>query len=123
MLEKIASGNADWIDTSACLAIGAAFSPDMKTRRALNIAWAKALPKSPAAILELEGEYGLSTVRACSMPFDQAEPEFIESYREAALRALKTVTGQVMEAEREDCEKHLRKAYERFKAGRKNRKK
>jgi len=114
-LEKIVSGDPKWIDASACLSIGAAFNPDIETLHSLHIAWAKALSKSPWEILGLEGEYGISTAAACSMPFEQPEPAFVEAYMKDTLQALKTVTGPVMEPDREDCERHLKDAYERYK--------
>ena len=119
VLAKVSSGDDGWIDASACLSISVFYSDVIKSHW-LNIAWAKALPKNPWGVLGLE-ELGISTVAACSMPFiyppdgNGPGPEFVEAYVKDTLQALKTVTGPVMGPDREDCERHLKDAYERYK--------
>ena len=122
LMAKVASGDDDWIDASACLSIGVAYN-GFVSFQSLDIAWATALPKNPVGVLGLLGEVRVATVAACSMPFISPHPsegkrpgsEFIETYMKNTLGALETITDDLMKPVAEDCERYLKDAYERYK--------
>lgn len=107
VLDQIADGRERWLESVPLLLPGA----DEDGAEDLIQALARALPENPAAVLELDGRISLRHV--CSLPFAEAEPEYLHDYALRALNALETVESPRLQQSRRICALRLREAMER----------
>lgn len=99
---SIESGDPQWLEVARRLRPGA----DAFVAESLDYAVARALPKSPKAVLGLIG-HGFTLDRVCTSPFNEPEAGIAETYQKAAAEALKTVTSPKLRVIRDECLKRI----------------
>lgn len=104
MMNKIRTGDGDWIGQIANLVAPAA---EGKATNDINTALAYALPKNPEAVLLTGWRYPLYNV--CSLPFDEPDA-FVTDYVDKALAAMHTVDKPYLKEIREHCAARLKKS-------------
>jgi len=121
VLQKVASGSSQWIDTSACLWYGVRYG--LKALgwdgdyawETLMDAWSAALLKNPEDLLKQSDEISISLM--CSFPtsmFD-GSVEFADDFLEKALTSLERVDdGVYLQARKEACKTYLKFDHERY---------
>jgi len=117
LLEKVASGDEEWIRASSCM--GRSFDYTNQTVIvSLNIVWAQALPKHPKAVLALSG-MDISLGRICSFPIIEPERAWAAQYVKDTLAALEAIPDDAkmwnipLNIEKQVCALYLKDAYER----------
>jgi len=115
LLEKVASGDEEWIRASSCM--GRKFDYYNHTVIInLNSVWAEALPKNPQAVLGLAG-YGISLKRICAFPIVEPERAWAAQYVKDTLAALEAIPDDAkmwnmpLAIERDVCILRLKDAY------------
>jgi len=119
VMQKIATGNTQWINASACLSHGVYYGLNLLSDYAyatLMDAWAQALLKNPKDVLRRSGEISLTVL--CSLPLDFREfsVEFADDFLENALAALE-ITEEDNDYYRRNktaCAFYLKLDHERF---------
>jgi len=115
ILDNIASGDEEWIKASTCIGKNSGYS-NVNVGIDINIVWAEALPKNPQAILALDIS-GVSTRRACSLPFIEPERAWAAQYVKDTLAALEAIPDDAtmwnipLAIERDVCILRLKDAY------------
>jgi len=117
IMQKIATGNSEWIDASACLSHGVqlglnAFSDYAEATLAQS--WAAALLENPEEMLKKTRELPLTVM--CGLPLDWSDGsvEFADDFLNKALIALERVEKPYLRPGREACAVHLKFDHERF---------
>ena len=108
ILEGIERGEPGWIAIAPLLAKDA----DGAFAEGLGVALAKALPVSPAAVLNVldpSDGHVIGASRVCSAPFVEPKPGFVAGYRKDALAAVGAVQVAGLAAARDACLVALRK--------------
>jgi len=115
ILERISSGDEDWIRTSACIATNSGYS-NQTIRVSIYIAWAEALPKNPQPVLALAA-FGIPLRRMCSFPIIEPERAWAAQYVKDTLTALEKIPDEAqlwnipLDVERQVCALRLKDAY------------
>jgi len=120
--ERVATGDPDWVEASACLMQDFSFSvyeyryPNKEdlgdyANEVLRHAWREVLLKKPETLLEF-GER-ISFKWACGYPYDTLlddayTVEWADDYLEQGLAALAQVKNEYLQTERKVCEIYLR---------------
>lgn len=68
----------------------------------IDIAFARAIPHAPAAILKLIGN-GLELRSVCTSPFIEPDPGVAEQYEVAAIKALSSVPDKDLQVVKQQC--------------------
>jgi len=110
--EKVAVGDEAWIAASGCLMLGTKGSISAIDWLILKMAWADALPKNPAAMLEIEYQ-GYSLGDLCELPHIEPEEEYLAHYVEETIAALEKVDAGHLEGGKRRCISLMKAAYER----------
>ena len=106
---QIATGDPQWLQVASRLR---PFS-DAGASLSLDISIARALPKQPAAVLELiEPPWRLEMV--CGAPFIEPPPEEVQAYLDNAISVLSQPLPESLDAKRTACLNHLRTAAKRI---------
>jgi len=123
VLQKIAAGSRQWIETSACLSHGVFFGAKILAEdgdyawATLTEAWPAALLKNPEALLKQRHEISLALM--CSFPLylvdhrDDSE-EMADDFLEKALNSLERVEDDYLRASKEACVTYLKLDYKRY---------
>jgi len=115
IIDNISSGDEAWIRTLYCIRGTPGYSNATVTLD-IHIAMATALPKNPRAVLAL-GLSGVSTTRACSLPFVEPERAWAAQYVKDTLAALEAIPDDasfaniLLDIERDVCILRLKDAY------------
>jgi len=122
VVEKIATGNTQWIWASACLSHGVYYNSHNRTDYAwatLMDAWAQALLKNPRSLLRRDDE--ISYTMMCTLPLDfrGKTVEFADDFLEKALVAVENAKEadpeeNYLQISKEMCKLHLKLSHERF---------
>ena len=78
----------------------------------IDIAFARAIPRAPQAVLRLVG-HGLEIDRICTSPFIEPDPGVAEDYERKALRALSRVKDPKLKSLARSCATGVRLPKER----------
>jgi hypothetical protein len=108
VVDGMGRGEAGWIAIAPLLAKDA----DGAFSEGLGIALARALPKQPAAVLNVLDHHDghvIGASRVCSAPFIEPKADFIAAYRKQALAAVSAVHVAGLDAARDACLVVLRK--------------
>jgi len=117
LLDKIASGDEDWIRASACIAQNSDYS-SQSMKIDIYISWALALPKNPQAVLGLAA-FSIPLRQMCSFRIIEPEREWAAQYVKDTLAALETIPDDAqiwdipLDIERQVCALRLKDAYEK----------
>ena len=102
VLDAIGRGDAGWVAIAPSLARDA----DGAFAEGLGVALAEALPKSPAAVLNVldpgDGQV-IGASRVCSAPFIEPKPGVLAAYRKRAVAAVRAVRVARLSAARRAC--------------------
>ncbi len=110
IMKKIAEGDADWIyHAAAYIRPGA----DAGSTEEFTDALALALRYNPGEVLLLEQGIGISMLNVCSLPFVEPEYDFVKSYGQKALAALRKVDNPWLEESRATCLRRLQEQMDR----------
>ena len=109
VMEKIAEGDADWI-LYATLYIKP--GTDAGASEEFTDALAYALQHNPAAVLSLGEGYGAPLSIICSWPFIEPEYDFVLSYGEKALAALRKVDSPYYQESRDMCIRRVQEGFD-----------
>jgi len=123
--ERVATGDRDWVNASACLVQGKNFfvfeDLNLSTRElgdyataVLSDAWREVLLKKPEIILELRER--ISFAWTCSYPYEAVldethTVEWADDYLEQGLAALARVDNEYLQTEKEVCEIYLKRRH------------
>jgi len=121
VVQKISTGDWQWIYASACLSHGVFFADAAigwdgdYANETLMEAWSAALLNNPEDLLKQSHEISLSVM--CSFPlylFD-GSVEFADDFLEKALASLERVDDDVyLQAKKEACKTYLKHDYKRY---------
>ncbi len=109
VLDKIASGNAEWIRLAPDIAKGT----DAGDSTGLIVALAEALPKNPKAVLRvLDGGAITNASVVCGVPFIEPTPREVAVYLNKAIPAVTRISKSDRFPQREACLEALARAKE-----------
>jgi len=102
MADKVAGGDEAWIKASGCLMAGTHESRSAIDWIILKLAWADALTKKPAAMLEIEYQ-GTSLEDVCALPQLEPEEDDLARYVKETLEALEKVDAPHLQEGKVRC--------------------
>jgi len=123
--KKVAIGDPDWVEASACLVQGIQFyrgddAPGDTLGdygdAILKDAWREVLLKNPKILLELQ--HKISAQLTCSYPYEASwdfTDELADDYLERGLAVLASVEDKNLQTEREVCALYLQQDHQRIK--------
>jgi len=119
VMQKIATGNTQWIWASACLWSGVRFGMNVLSDdadAALTEAWSSALLKNPEDLLRQNREVSLTVMCGLPLDFRGKSVEFADKFLENALAALEITEedSDYYRRNKKACAFYLKLDHERF---------
>lgn len=103
LLQHVERGERNWFAPWVALRRHA----DAAAAESIDIAFARAIPKAPDAVMSLVGN-GLQLEHVCTSPFIEPETGVAEEYERSAVRALARVRDSELRPRAEACARRIR---------------